>query len=53
MTEEWAKIKENDKKFDFLHDTGVPLDTFNKIGADITKLPQDGNKFHPQIVKIF
>lgn len=53
MTEEWAKIKENDIKFDFLHDTGYGVDALNKIAADITKLPQDGGKFHPQIVKIF
>lgn len=47
MTEEWAKIKDNDKKFDLLHDTGVPIDTFNKIGEQITKLPTESSKFHP------
>ena len=49
MTEEWAKIKTEG----FTTDTGFELSKLNKIGLEITKLPEIGGTFHPQIVKIF
>lgn len=53
-SDHWTSIKENKDKYgDFLNDTGVEKQKLLEIGNKITKLPEDGGKFHPQIVKIF
>jgi 2-oxoglutarate dehydrogenase E1 component len=53
-SDHWTAIKANKDKYgDFLNDTGVNIDKLTEIGHKITKLPEDGGKFHPQIVKIF
>lgn len=39
LTEEWAKIK----NVDHSSETGVKMETLEKIGHEITVLPADGN----------
>lgn len=53
-SEHWTSIKANKDKYgDFLNDTGVEIGKLTEIGHKITRLPEEGGKFHPQIVKIF
>ena len=47
-SDHWAAIKLNKDKYgDFLNDTGVEKNKLVEIGHKITKLPEEGGKFHP------
>jgi len=53
-SDHWDSIlKDQDKYGDYVNDTGVEIGKLRETGNKITRLPEEGGKFHPQIVKIF
>ena len=50
--EEWEEIKKDNPKYGALKDTGVSLSVLNRIGEQITTLPDDWH-FHPMVKKIY
>jgi len=47
-SDHWTAIKVNKDKYgDFLNDTGVDKAKLVEIGHKITRLPEEGGKFHP------
>lgn len=47
-SDQWDSImKDQDKYGDYFNDTGVEFGKLRETGMKITKLPEEGGKFHP------